>query len=70
MATKRKSSQLDSAEDSVKLPKKVKKGFTVGPANLPDGTYRRKGWIISSLAFVPLTFFHSAKDQGQFDTQG
>ena len=44
MATKRKNSQVDSAEDSVRLPKKARKGFTVGPANLPDGTYRRKGW--------------------------
>ena len=23
--------------------KKPKKGFSVGPANLPDGTHRRKG---------------------------
>lgn len=23
-------------------PRKKRKGFTVGPANLPDGTYRRK----------------------------
>lgn len=25
--------------------KKQKKGFTVGPANLPDGTYKRKSTI-------------------------
>ena len=43
MTTKRNNSQVDSAEDSVRLQKKAKKGFTVGPANLPDGTYRRKG---------------------------
>jgi hypothetical protein len=25
---------------------KKRKGFSVGPANLPDGTYRRKsGWL-------------------------
>lgn len=34
------------AEDSVGAAtgpeKKKKKGFSVGPANLPDGTYRRK----------------------------
>lgn len=24
-------------------PIKKRKGFTVGPENLPDGTYRRKG---------------------------
>ena len=24
-------------------PNKKKRGFNVGPANLPDGTYRRKG---------------------------
>ena len=23
--------------------KRLKKGFSVGPANLPDGTHRRKG---------------------------
>lgn len=70
MAAKRKSSQQDSAEDAERVPKKVKKGFTVGPANLPDGTYRRKGWRIFCLDFMSLTFFRSAKDQGYFDTQG
>lgn len=24
-------------------PKKHKQGFSIGPANLPDGTHRRKG---------------------------
>lgn len=28
---------------SAEPPSKKKRGFTVGPANLPDGTYRRKG---------------------------
>lgn len=31
--------------------KKVRKGFTVGPANLPDGTYQRK----STICFVNCT---------------
>jgi hypothetical protein len=30
------------------LERKKRKGFTVGPANLPDGTYRRKGIIASA----------------------
>lgn len=30
-------------DDSRKSAKKQKKGFSVGPANLPDGTHRRKG---------------------------
>ena len=28
--------------------KKRKHGFQVGPANLPDGTYRRKGLFVES----------------------
>ena len=34
---------LAEHDPSVPEPKKPKKGFSVGPANLPDGTYRRKG---------------------------
>jgi hypothetical protein len=30
-------------DDSKKSSKKFKKGFQIGPANLPDGTHRRKG---------------------------
>lgn len=34
---------LDNANDSsTTQPQKKRKGFSVGPANLPDGTYRRK----------------------------
>ena len=44
MASKRKQSGMNRASDDVEEPsKRAKKGFTVGPANLPDGTYRRKG---------------------------
>ncbi|KAL1969373.1 hypothetical protein VTN77DRAFT_9566 [Rasamsonia byssochlamydoides] len=32
----------DDAQESQSQPTKKKKGFSVGPANLPDGTYRRK----------------------------
>lgn len=32
-----------SREDDGERVSKKKKGFSVGPANLPDGTYRRKG---------------------------
>ncbi|KAI5294159.1 hypothetical protein KEM55_006747, partial [Ascosphaera atra] len=31
------------AHDGAAPEMKKKKGFSVGPANLPDGTYRRKG---------------------------
>lgn len=37
--------------DSAKPVKKQKKGFQIGPANLPDGTHKRKGiflltWLV------------------------
>jgi hypothetical protein len=39
---------------------KKRKGFSVGPANLPDGTYRRKGryrlLTLLSTAFLPNLF--------------
>ena len=43
MAQKR---PLDGVEyESISQPrdKRMRKGFSVGPANLPDGTYKRKG---------------------------
>lgn len=41
MAVKRP--HTDAAEDQLPEPeRKKRKGFSVGPANLPDGTYRRK----------------------------
>ena len=33
--------------DSAKAVKRQKKGFQIGPANLPDGTHRRKGMHIT-----------------------
>jgi hypothetical protein len=36
-------------EDSTRPAKKQKKGFSVGPANLPDGTYKRKGALTTFL---------------------
>lgn len=39
MAEKRRRDDAAAASQ----PAKKKKGFSVGPANLPDGTYRRKG---------------------------
>jgi hypothetical protein len=36
--------QRHREQDALKKQKqKHRKGFSVGPANLPDGTYRRKG---------------------------
>merc|ERR1712230_280016 len=41
-----KRSRHEVSEDA--QPKKKRKGFSVGPANLPDGTYRRKTQKIKS----------------------
>lgn len=53
---------------STEPPVKKRKGFSVGPDNLPDGTYRRKGWIISYLYEVivkygELTLAYSTKNK-------
>ena len=49
MAPKRAASEIEpNISDSP--AKKAKKGFSVGPANLPDGTHRRKGRWIDQLA--------------------
>ncbi|KAK4505492.1 hypothetical protein PRZ48_003455 [Zasmidium cellare] len=42
MSEKRKRDQDDGAAKGDKDRKKQKRGFAVGPDNLPDGTYRRK----------------------------
>ncbi|KAL9095205.1 MAG: hypothetical protein Q9165_002461 [Trypethelium subeluteriae] len=42
MGQKRPVDDADSALAKPPSEKRVKKGFTVGPANLPDGTYKRK----------------------------
>lgn len=34
--------------DSARLVKKQKKGFQIGPANLPDGTHKRKGMLVGT----------------------
>jgi hypothetical protein len=46
MGTKRKHDEGEAGPDLTETSKKTKKGFTVGPENLPDGTYRRKGMYI------------------------
>ncbi|KAH8698424.1 hypothetical protein BGW36DRAFT_376051 [Talaromyces proteolyticus] len=38
----------DSVNTDTQAPKKQRKGFTVGPENLPDGTYRRKAQKIKN----------------------
>lgn len=48
MASKRKNPEQNNPNESAQPPKKAKKGFTVGPDNLPDGTYRRKAQKIKS----------------------
>ena len=42
MAHKRSATSADAGEDGTQV-KRIKKGFSVGSANLPDGTHRRKG---------------------------
>ncbi|KAL8929229.1 MAG: hypothetical protein Q9208_001312 [Pyrenodesmia sp. 3 TL-2023] len=43
MAIKRKHDEIGTGAVASNQPaKRAKKGFSVGPANLPDGTYRRK----------------------------
>ena len=42
MAEKRKHEGDERSHTQNSIRKKAKKGFTVGPANLPDGTYKRK----------------------------
>lgn len=44
MAVKRKHDAVEVPTDRLARPaKEAKRGFSVGPANLPDGIYRRKG---------------------------
>lgn len=47
MATKR--AHEDDSQQSVK---KQKKGFSIGPANLPDGTHRRKGTYLHTSCLI------------------
>lgn len=44
MAPKRKTADAEHTHPDTQ-DKRFKKGFSVGPANLPDGTHRRKGTI-------------------------
>ena len=49
MGIKLKYDATSGGGDDSEAPRKAsKKGFSVGPANLPDGTYRRKGSEIST----------------------
>ena len=48
MAQKRRS---EDADTSTNPSKKAKRGFNVGPTNLPDGSYKRKGLLERTLAF-------------------
>ncbi len=42
MGLKRPLTGVDVQARNEDNPRKKRKGFSVGPANLPDGTYRRK----------------------------
>jgi hypothetical protein len=50
MGTKRRYEDGEAGPDLTENSKKARKGFSVGPANLPDGTYRRKGTGLMDLA--------------------
>lgn len=53
---------------AVSLPKKQRAGFKVGPDNLPDGTYRRKGTIANPLKLrMNSNIVHSDQDQEELD---
>ena len=70
MASKRQRENLDAAGPEAK---RKKTGFRVGPANLPDGTYRRKGKAKSSrqLSTVTLTDpLSSSKNKKDLDRKG
>jgi hypothetical protein len=48
MAPKRsREDAIEPSDSQAQAPKKHKKGFSVGPANLPDGTYRRKSEFLN-----------------------
>ena len=44
MAHKRSAPSIEAGEDGIDI-KRARKGFSVGSANLPDGTHRRKGML-------------------------
>lgn len=46
MAPKRPHDTEATPQNRPEPPAKKRKGFSVGPANLPDGTYRRKSELI------------------------
>ena len=52
--------QGPDGDERARKKAKTKKGFSVGPANLPDGTYRRKGMQIKTSArslFIDVLLF-------------
>ena len=64
MAPKRKRDHSDASQEHEESSKKPKKAFTVGPANLPDGTYRRKSMCLPVQDHMKLIQLCSQKDQG------
>jgi hypothetical protein len=54
-------------------PAKKKKGFSVGPDDLPDGTYRRKGSFVllngSSLQCLTVIKSNSSENQKGLDSE-
>ena len=48
---------------------KPRPGFSVGPANLPDGVHKRKGIQMQDMEHLDPLTLHSPKDQAPFDTQ-
>lgn len=60
MAPKRPHHEVDAENVKVQPQQKKKKGFSVGPDNLPDGTYRRKGKKFFSFPFLSPSFANLA----------
>ncbi|KAI9714253.1 MAG: hypothetical protein M1828_001184 [Chrysothrix sp. TS-e1954] len=60
MSAKRPYADDDQPASDERMPKRLRKGFQVGPDNLPDGTYRRKAQRIKQ------NLIHKAKVRKEF----
>ena len=55
MAEKRKRDPSDDDDNHHKRTKKTKKGFNVGPANLPEGAYKKRSVPVDQTHLSPFT---------------
>ncbi len=66
MASQRNGFQAQQQEPTTKK-KKIRKGISVGPGNLPDGTHRRKGIYFVFYIVIPNESFHHTKKKDQIN---